>query len=156
GRLPYTYPVGPNALMTYDHRHSEAYAFSRLYPFGYGLAYTTFTYEDLSVANALLGCGDRLDVAVTVRNSGTRAGQEVVQLYVSDHYARIAPPVKRLRAFDKINLAPGESRRLHFTLSPRELAFVDRDNRWIAEAGRFSALVGNLRTEFELKEDCSF
>ncbi|OQX07850.1 MAG: hypothetical protein BWK76_24315 [Desulfobulbaceae bacterium A2] len=154
GRLPYTYPVGPNALMTYDHRHSEAYAFSRLYPFGHGLAYTTFAYEDLSVANARLGCSDRLDVAVTVRNSGTRAGQEVVQLYVSDHYARIAPPVKRLRALDKINLAPGESRRLHFSLSPGELAFVDRDNRRLAEAGEFTVMVGSLQADFALTEDC--
>lgn len=154
GRLPFTYPAGPNALMTYDHRHSEEYAFARLYPFGHGLSYTTFDYEALRIDRDRLGCGDRLVVEVTVRNTGRRPGQEVAQLYVSDHFASIAPPIKRLRAFEKVWLRPGESRRLVFSISPRELTFVDRDNHSIAEAGSFSALVGDLRQDFTLTEDC--
>jgi beta-glucosidase len=77
-----------------------------------------------------------------------------VQLYVGDHYASIGPPVKRLRRFEKLELQPGESRRVHFSLQPRELAFVDRENRWVAERGKFSALTGDGRADFELLEDC--
>jgi beta-glucosidase len=156
GRLPFTYPIGPNALMTYDHRHSEDYAFERLYPFGWGLSYTNFSTGEMELRPARLRCDDTLEVAVTVRNTGRRPGQEVVQLYVSDHYAAIAPPVKRLRRFEKVNLQPGESRRLYFSLSPRELAYVDPDNRWLSERGEFSALVGNQRIAFELIEDCRY
>jgi beta-glucosidase len=154
GRLPFTYPVGPNALMTYDHRQSEDYAFDELYPFGFGLSYARFSTGDLELRPARLRCDDTLEVAVTVRNTGRRAGQEVVQLYVGDHYASIGPPVKRLRRFEKLELQPGESRRVHFSLQPRELAFVDRENRWVAERGKFSALTGDGRADFELLEDC--
>lgn len=156
GRLPFTYPIGPNALMTYDHYRSEGYAFERLYPFGWGLSYTKFSTGEMEQRPARLRCDDTLEVAVTVRNSGRRAGQEVVQFYVSDHYASIAPPVKRLRGFEKLVLQPAETRRVRFTLTPRELAFVGLDNRRVAERGTFSATIGELRTEFELIEDCRY
>ncbi|MEW6218359.1 MAG: glycoside hydrolase family 3 N-terminal domain-containing protein [Thermodesulfobacteriota bacterium] len=152
GRLPFTYPRGPNGLATYDHRISEDYAFDCLYPFGAGLAHTTFAYRHLEVSPRQLGPDGTLTVAVEVLNTGRRPGFEVVQVYASDLVASVAPAVKRLKAFRKIRLAPGESRRLTLTLSPRDLALVDRELHWRAEAGEFVIRVGDLSQGIVLTE----
>jgi beta-glucosidase len=150
GRLPFTYPIGPNALSTYDHRRAEAYAFKALYPFGAGLAYTTFQYADLILEPPRLAPDGELRVTVALRNTGARPGSEVVQLYTSDPVASLGPPVKRLRAFRKVALAPGEARRVAFTLTPRDLAFVRADLHRVAEAGEFTVTVGDLTRPFVL------
>ncbi len=95
-----------------------------------------------------LGMADTLRVSVGVRNTGTRAGKEVVQLFVSDLYATVAPPMRRLRAFEKVELAPGESRTVTFAVPVNDLAFWGLNRRWVVEPGDFAATVGTERTNF--------
>jgi len=155
GRLAFTYPRYPNDLLTYDHKGTEqiSAAFGRdayqpQWPFGHGLAYTTFAYEHLRLHAPVLTDDAPLLLDVTVRNTGQRPGHEVVQLYITDQVASITPAVKRLRGFEKIYLKPGESRTVQFRVSPEQLAFVGRQNQWITEPGAFTLSVGELSGEF--------
>ena len=156
GKLPFTYPRYAHSLMTYDHKATDLNSgtgrpgFNPQWPFGHGLSYTTFAYTNLKLnaAELQLSTNDPLTVEVTVTNTGQREGKEVVQLYVSDKVAGITPPVKRLRAFEKVNLKPGESKTVTFTLVPRDLAFVGIDNKWVTEAGDFEVSVGGLKKGF--------
>ncbi|MTI33184.1 beta-glucosidase [Cytophagales bacterium RKSG123] len=163
GKLPYTYPKYPNSLLTYDHQPSENQekmegvydyesSFEIQYPFGHGLSYTTFEYSDLVVSKNEFDADDKLDVSVKVTNTGNRAGKEVVQLYTSDLYASISPSVKRLRRFEKIELAAGESKVVNFEISARDLAFVGLNNEWISEEGDFIFRLGNLEKQVKLTE----
>ena len=158
GKLPITYPRHPNALRTYDHKAFEEQdtsfglkAFQPQFEFGFGLSYTTFEYAGLKV-DPRAGNGDRgVTVSVTVRNTGTRAGKEVVQLYVTDHVASVTPPVKRLRRFEKIALEPGASRAMQFKLTREDLGYIGADFKPVVEPGAFSALVSGLKADFTIK-----
>jgi beta-glucosidase len=160
GKLPFTYPRYAHSLMTYDHKATDLNSgtdqpgFNPQWPFGHGLSYTTFAYAGLKLntTEPKLSTNDPLTVEVTVTNTGTREGQEVVQVYVSDKVASITPPVKRLRAFDKVSLKPGESKIVTFTITPRDLAFVGIDNKWVTEPGDFEVLVGGLKAGFTYLE----
>ncbi|MDZ7269576.1 MAG: glycoside hydrolase family 3 C-terminal domain-containing protein [candidate division KSB1 bacterium] len=155
GRLPITYPRHPNDLTLYDHKSSENASEHHVYrpqfPFGYGLSYTTFEYRDLTLSPATLKMGEKLNVRVIVQNTGTRAGREVVQLYLTDLYASVTPHNKRLKRFEKIDLAPGESRTVTFTLQPQDFAFIGRDNKPVVEPGEFRVAVGGLSRNFMLE-----
>ncbi len=159
GKLPYTYPMYVNTLLTYDHKPSEHQSkmdgmydyesdFAIQFPFGFGLSYTSFEYSDLTLNTGELSPGETLKVEVTVTNTGERRGKEVVQLFTSDLYASITPDVKRLRRFQKIELKPGESRTVSFSLTTRDLAFVNAQNEWVTEPGDFHIMVGDLEDEF--------
>ena len=113
-----------------------------LYPFGYGLSYTTFAYSGLQLSSSELKTGSEIKVNVTVTNSGKRAGEEVVQLYLRDMVGSIARPVKELKGFEKIMLQPGEQKNVSFTLTAKELEFYGADGRWKAEPGEFKIWVG--------------
>ena len=162
GRLPFTYPRHPNALQTYDHRTTETLdaaipreapgGFDPQFPFGHGIGYTTFAYGALTLDRATIAPGDSLGVSVTVTNTGARAGRETVLLYVRQHYASVAPPVRRLRAFDRVSLEPGESRTVRFTLSPADMSYVGRCNHPVLEAGAFDVIVGDLAATFHVCE----
>ncbi|MEP6741376.1 MAG: glycoside hydrolase family 3 N-terminal domain-containing protein [bacterium] len=156
GKLPFTYPRFPNALMTYDHKAFETESFDNAgitpqFEFGEGLSYTTFSYKDLRLDRKAIGLGDELTVSVTVTNSGKRAGKEVVQLYVSDLVASLSPPGKRLKRFAKIYLDPGQSRTLTFKLNSGDLSFVGADNKRVVEPGDFEVMIGGLNERFILK-----
>ncbi len=158
GRLPFTYPRYTGDLMTDDHRHAERLdghngwnGFRPQWPFGHGLSYTRFTYDNLHVHQSELDIGDTLRVSVDVRNAGKRAGKEVVHLFVSDVYASVAPPVRRLRAFTKVELAPGEHRTVTLAVPVSELAFVGLDGSWIVEPGSFVAAVADQRSTFVVR-----
>jgi beta-glucosidase len=149
GRLPFTYPRYPNALILDDHRFTEILsrgfdrkpdAFYPQFAFGTGLSYTTFAYRDLRV--------DGLTVRVTVTNTGTRQGRDAVLLFTHQHYASLAPAVRRLARFTTVDLVPGESRVVTFTLSRETLSYVGQDGRPVFEAGAFDAMVGDLTTTF--------
>lgn len=157
GRLPFTYPRHPNALLNYDHKSYENQnttfgltPFNPQFPFGHGLSYTTFKYDALRLGRRTLGGQDKLTVSVTVTNTGRRAGGEVVQLYLRDLVASVTPPDKRLRRFAKIQLEPGQSRTLAFELERDDLAFIGQDNRPTVEPGEFEVLVGGLAEKFTL------
>jgi beta-glucosidase len=126
-----------------------------LYPFGHGLSYTTFTYSDLRLSAPRVGPRDTLAVTVTVTNTGTREGAEVVQLYLTDEVARVTRPVKELKGFRRVALKAGESRGVEFRLGRDDLAFYGADLRRVVEPGWFRVQVGTssvegLSTRFEL------
>ncbi len=147
GKLPVTYPRFSNDIVTYDHKGTDKIdrkfgtdAFNPQWEFGYGLSYTQFSYSNLLVSPTSNG----MHVSVTVTNDGAIKGKEVVQVYVQDLVATITPSAKRLRAFDKIELAPGSSRSLSFMISKEDLSFVGVDNKWVFEPGEFKVECGGL------------
>ena len=155
GRLPFTYPKHINALHTYDYKVSEhretmngSYNYDAVmdvqWPFGHGLSYTQFAYKNLVVSAENFTAADVLKVSVDVTNTGSRAGKEAVLLYSSDLVASLVPDVKRLRGFEKIALAPGETKTVTFELPACDLAFVGADGHWRLEQGDFRLSCGGL------------
>ena len=153
-KMPYTYPREINSLNTYDYMVSEevgtmegAYNYdakvSLQWPFGYGISYTTYEYTNLRVDKSKFTANDVLTVSVDVKNTGSKAGKEAVLLYSSDLIASIVPDNKRLRDFTKIELQPGETKTVTFSLPAKSLAFVGADGRWTLEEGDFVLKVGN-------------
>ncbi len=125
------------------YRHFDARQVEPLFPFGYGLSYTTFAYESLAVSPARLKPGAVLEARVTVRNTGARRGAEVVQLYVGDVRSTLPRPPRELKGFQKVILDPGESRVLTFRIGPEALAFFDQERKaWALEPGTFDIQVG--------------
>ncbi len=154
-KLPFTYPRHANSLANYDYKVSEmvptmagAYNYdakvSLLWPFGYGLSYTTFRYSDLRTDRSEFAEGDVITVSVDVTNTGSRAGMEPVLLYSSDLVASLTPDNKRLRDFDKISLQPGQTATVTFALPAKSLAFVGADGHWVLEEGDFELRVADL------------
>ncbi|GAP06216.1 MAG TPA: beta-D-glucoside glucohydrolase [Anaerolinea thermolimosa] len=122
-----------------------------LFPFGHGLSYTTFEYRDLTLPQEAR-IGESVEVSVTVKNTGSIAGKEVVQLYVCDPESSLARPPKELKGFAKVALAPGESKTVKFTLDSRAFAFYDPyQSRWVVERGQFEILVGSSSRDIRLK-----
>jgi len=129
---------------------------SPLYPFGYGISYTTFAYSQLALNSKALKGSDTLVATVMIKNTGNRAGEEVVQLYIHDEEASLTRPVKELKGFTKISLLPGETKQVRFTLSRDQLKFYNGSSGWTVEPGKFKVIVGpssaaGLETEFEYK-----
>ncbi|MDN6876782.1 beta-glucosidase BglX [Pseudomonas citronellolis] len=159
GKLPMTFPrsVGQipiyyNHLNTgrpFDHEHPNKYT-SRyfdsqngpLYPFGYGLSYTRFSVSDVQLSSPKLHKGDTLKARVTVKNTGKRAGETVVQLYLRDEVASISRPVKELKGFRKVMLQPGESKVVEFPIREEDLRFYDSNLRYASEPGEFKVMIG--------------
>ena len=156
-KMPYTYPREINSLANYDYKVSEevgtmagAYNYdakvSLLWPFGYGLSYTTFEYSNLRVDRRQFTSGDVLTVQVDVKNTGSRAGKEAVLLYTSDVVASLTPDNKRLRDFTKVSLEAGETKTVTFRLPAKSMAFVGADGHWTLEEGDFVLRAGNQKT----------
>ena len=154
-KMPYTYPREINSLNNYDYKVSEevgtmagAYNYdakvSLLWPFGYGMSYTTYEYANLRVDKTSFTADDVLTVSVDVKNTGNQAGKESVLLYSSDLIASLTPDNRRLRQFTKISLEPGETKTVSFRLKGKELAFVGADGHWTLEEGDFVLKVGRL------------
>ncbi len=154
GRLPYSYPKFSGDLLTYDHKPSETYVqnlsnqqlnygYNPQYPFGHGLSYTTFTYKKLRAPKKITGA-ETITVSVDVTNSGQRAGRHAIELYSRDLYASITPSDRRLRAFEKIELQPGETKTVTFTLTREDLSFINAQMKRVTEPGDFELMVGNL------------
>ena len=157
GRLPVTFPRATGQIpIYYNHRNTGRPAeannhytskyldvpWTPLYPFGYGLSYTTFAYSNLRLSSAKIAAGDGLTVSVDVRNSGDRAGDEVVQLYLRDSVATVAEPVKSLKGVRRISLRPGESQTVTFRLGADAFSLYDRQMRKVVEPGMFTVFVG--------------
>jgi beta-glucosidase len=153
GRLPVTFPrhVGQVPIY-YNHKPAAGKSFwhldyvnverSPLFPFGHGLSYTTFKYTDFSLSSAQVEPGSSVDVSMQVRNTGTVAGDEVVQLYICDEYGCVSRPVKELKGFTRLALQPGESHRLTFHLPVDQLAFYDEAVELVVEPGMIKVMVG--------------
>ncbi len=137
----------------YDSKNVEP-----LFPFGYGLSYTTFEYSNLQLGKKAINANEILEIKVDIKNTGDKAGSEVVQLYISDDKASVSRPHKELKAFDKVNLQPGEKRTVTMKIDKSALSFFSMEKKeWTAEPGMFSVLVGSssrdirLTDTFELK-----
>jgi beta-glucosidase len=158
GRLPVTFPVAEGQLpLSYNHRPTGRGDDYRdlsgrpLFPFGYGLSYTQFTYEGLSVTPATIGPRDSAVVTLRVRNTGDRAGHEVVQLYVHDEVATYARPVLQLAGFARVRLEPGEAREVTFWLGPDQLSVLDARLRPVVESGAFTVYAGASSRDIRLR-----
>ena len=170
GKLPATFPRATGQIpIYYNHRNTGRPAdttdhytsryldapSSPLFPFGYGLSYTTFAYSNLRLSSTKIAAGDSLDVSVDVRNSGDRGGDEVVQLYIRDDVASVEEPVKRLAGFRRIALRGGDARTVTFRIGPESLALYDRQMRRVVEPGTFTVYAGTssddvLAAQFEV------
>ncbi|MCF8356657.1 MAG: glycoside hydrolase family 3 C-terminal domain-containing protein, partial [Melioribacteraceae bacterium] len=153
-KLPFTYPRNVNGYMTYDYKPLEVFDVNEFNPqwsFGHGLSYTEFEYSDLKLSGKNFSVDDEITVSVTVKNIGDREGKEAVELYITDLYGSVTRPNKQLKAFEKINLAPGESQEVSFTLNSDDLSFIGRENTRIVEPGEFIAAVADLQAAFYLK-----
>jgi beta-glucosidase len=137
GQLPIFYNRKPSARRGYLFGTTEP-----LYPFGFGLSYTTFEISAPRLSRERIRTNEDVQVSVDVRNTGARAGDEVIQLYIRDRISSVTRPVQELRGFQRVTLAPGESRTVTFTLTPRALQFWNADMRRVVEPGEFSIMVG--------------
>jgi beta-glucosidase len=148
GKLPVTFPRHSGQLPVYYNRRPTSFRPALdiprepLWPFGFGLSYTTFKLSNLKIDQPAIGIGGRAVVSVDVANSGDRAGDEVVQLYVRDVVSSVTRPTKELRGFERVTLAPGEQKTVTFTLGPAELSLIDRRMQRIVEPGRFEVMAG--------------
>jgi beta-glucosidase len=134
------------------YRYFDTKKVEPLFPFGYGLSYSKFDYSDLKVTPARVSSGQKVVVSVKVRNSGARAGAEVVQLYVHDGHASVDRPAQELKAFRRIQLAPGETKAIQFTLDRSALSFYSPTKKdWVAEPGQFDVLVGSSSRDIRVK-----
>jgi beta-glucosidase len=153
GKLPVTYPRFANALQCYDYKYSEITppnSYNPQFPFGHGLSYTSYEYSDLYLDKKELSKDQTLTMRVTVRNTGKRAGKEVVHLYVSDLVRSITPPVQQLKGFQGIYLQPGESGIIEFVLTANDLSFINSENKRTVEPGEFKITIGKLSDKFVL------
>lgn len=162
GKLPYNYPSYPNSIATYYHKNSEEHIavdesynyesdYNPQYEFGTGLSFTTFEYSNLKLSKQIFSGNEPVQISVEVRNTGKRDGKETVMLFSSDLYASITPDVKRLRRFEKIDLKAGEIKTVIFNLTAKDLAFVNKENKWITEPGDFKLAIGNQVASVILK-----
>lgn len=158
GRLPLTFPMAEGQLpLYYNHKptgRGDDYVDLTghpLFPFGFGLSFTTFEYSGFRTSTSEMAPSDRAVVTCRVTNTGSRAGDEVVQLYVRDVLASRARPVMQLAGFQRIHLAPGESREVSFVIEPRHLRMLDANMQWVVEPGTFRIMVGSSSRDIRLR-----
>ena len=163
GKMPYTYPKEINSLANYDFKKSEevgtmegAYDYNakitQQWGFGHGLSYTSYQYSNLKVSKSDFRHGDIIKVSVDVKNTGKVAGKESVLLFSSDLVASMVPDGRRLRAFDKIELLPGETKTVTFNLNADDLAFVGYDGKWVLEEGAFKLMIADQSADIHCEK----
>lgn len=163
GKMPYTYPKEINSLANYDFKKSEevgtmegAYDYNakitQQWGFGHGLSYTSYQYSNLKVSKSDFRHGDIIKVSVDVKNTGKVAGKESVLLFSSDLVASMVPDGRRLRAFDKIELLPGETKTVTFNLKADDLAFVGYDGKWVLEEGNFKLMIADQSADIHCEK----
>ena len=158
GKLPYSYPLYSNSLIPYNYKPAEvqnnaqgAYNYvgevNNLYDFGFGLSYTSFEYSNLKLNSNQFSKNENIYLSVDIKNTGEIEGKEVIQVYSKDHYASLTPDIKRLRAFKKIELKPGEIKNVKFEIKVQDLGFINYQNKHVVETGTFDLMVGSLKSE---------
>ncbi len=160
GRLPYSYQRSMGEMVLYDRKHTEDVreifnsdmtwdGYKPLFPFGWGLSYTQFDYSPIQLSSTTLRGNAKLTVSLTVKNTGSREGKHTVELYTHEQYASITPSMRRLRAFKKISLKPGETQTVSFELDKSDIAFVNEQLKTVTEPGSFDIMIGNQKTSFD-------
>ncbi|WP_066220025.1 glycoside hydrolase family 3 N-terminal domain-containing protein [Formosa haliotis] len=156
GQIPLNFPYKPGSQAGQPGAGPNGYGNTRvlgpLYPFGYGLSYTTFSYSDLVVNQKTKHSQSAIYVSFKVKNTGKRTGDEVVQLYIKDEVSSVTTYESQLRGFDRVTLKPGETKTVHFTLQPEDLELLDINMNWTVEPGTFEILVGSSSEAIHLKE----
>ena len=148
GQVPIYYnhePTGRPCDITskYNSRYRDLTTCDPLYSFGYGLSYTTFSFSNLQLSSATMSSKGSIKATVKVTNTGTRAGDEVVQLYIHDPVASISQPVRRLRAFERVTLTPGQTKAVSFSLNRNDVGFYDNMGKFVVEPGQIDVYVGD-------------
>jgi beta-glucosidase len=158
GRLPITFPISEGQLpLYYNHKptgRGDDYldlTGQPLLPFGFALSYTTFAYSALSIEPGEISPSGAATIRCRVKNTGTRAGDEVVQLYVHDVLASVARPVTQLEGFQRVHLEPGEEKEVTFAVGREQLQMLDRDMHWIVEPGAFRIMIGTSSKDVRLR-----
>jgi beta-glucosidase len=156
GKLPITFPRGAGYIPAYYNYKPSArrgynlgFDVKPLFPFGYGLSYTTFGYSKPQLSSSTMKTNGTVTVSVDVKNTGNRKGAEVVQMYIRDDYSSVTRPVKELKGFKKIWLEPGQSQTVTFTINPELLSFYDADMKWVIEPGDFTIMIGTASDKTE-------
>ncbi|MEO8854484.1 MAG: fibronectin type III-like domain-contianing protein, partial [Ginsengibacter sp.] len=158
GRLAIPFPKSAGQailsfpMMPGDEGQGAARVKGFLYPFGYGLSYTTFQYSDIKVNPTEPKAGSDISVSFTVTNTGKMAGEEVPQLYINDEVSSVTTYVKKLRGFTRVSLNPGESKNIVFKITPHDLGLYDREMKFTEEPGWFSVMIGSSSEDIQLKE----
>jgi beta-glucosidase len=159
GRLPITFPISEGQLpLVYDHKPTGRadYYYDEsglpLFPFGYGLSYTTFEYGNFHFEKNNIGKNDSVKVFCTIKNTGKFAGDEVTQLYIHDKVASVTQPVEQLKGFQRIHLDAGESKEISFLITPEMLSMLDKDLKRIVEPGDFEIMIGASSRDIRLKQ----
>ena len=159
GKLPYTYPKYSGNALTYYHKKADVRdvdwgydGFYTQFDFGFGLSYTSFNYSNFSIDKDTISGNETVKISVTVKNTGKIEGKEVVQLYLKDLVASVAPDSKRLIRFKKIKLQPNQSETVEFTINSSDLKFIGIDNTWVVETGYFEFQIGSSSQEVLKKQ----
>lgn len=170
GKLPISFPRAEGQIPIYynhlntgrpaendsDRFYRSAYidlSIHPKFPFGFGLSYTTFTYDQLHLSSTKMNATGTIDVSFMLSNTGKYDGEEVVQLYLHDKFASVVRPVKELKDFSKIFLKAGESKTIHFKIDKQKLSFYDQNLQWVAEPGSFELMIGSSSDDIRLKQD---
>jgi len=158
GRLPITFPMAVGQVpLIYNHKPTGRLDYyydlpgEPLFPFGFGLSYSTFAYSSLTFDRTSISSRDSVRVQFTVKNTGLRDGDEVVQLYLRDPVATVARPVMELKGFQRVHLRAGEAKQLSFTITPEMLAMLDLNLKRVIEPGEFSILIGSSSADIRLQ-----
>ena len=160
GQIPYNFPFKRGSQPRTEELNAQekkTLVNGALYPFGYGLSYTTYRYSNLAVSPAAATASETVQVAVDVENAGARPGDEIVQLYLSPRVSSIVYYDKVLRGFSRVALEPGEKKRVTFSIGHDDLMLLDRDMKWTVEPGTYDVMIGassediRLRGSFEIK-----
>lgn len=167
GKLPFSYPMHPHHILPYNHKKSNLYFFDvkeankivqtddspSLFPFGYGLSYTVFTYSSLKLSSGSMTPDSSISAKLTVTNSGEREGIETVLWFISVDVGRITRPVKELKHFERIRLKPGESAVSCFHITSDLLLYPDEDGNPVLEQGDYSVMAGGQKTGFSFHQE---
>ncbi|MWW25004.1 glycoside hydrolase family 3 N-terminal domain-containing protein [Algibacter lectus] len=156
GQIPLNFPYKPGSQAGQPGAGPNGYGNTRvlgpLYPFGYGLSYTSFEYSDLVISRTSLKAQANIEVSFKIKNTGKREGDEVVQMYLKDKVSSVTTYESMLRGFDRVHLKPNETKIIHFTLTPSDLELLDINMNWTVEPGDFEVLIGASSVDIKLKE----
>ena len=156
GQIPFNFPYKPASQIDGGRiagpKGNQSRVNGPLYPFGYGLSYTTFEYSDIKLSSSVITDQQPLTVTCKVKNTGKRAGDEVVQLYTRDLVSSVTTYEKNLRGFERVHLEPGEEKEVTFVLVPRDFQLLNKDNHWVIEPGMFNIMIGASSEDIRLKK----